>query len=79
MDGLAFYRLTQVPQAQTRKRKVVEPQLTPVIEEETGVEYNCHNCNKTNIIYSKTVIQCGHCDWRILEKAKSVAVTVNAV
>jgi DNA-directed RNA polymerase subunit RPC12/RpoP len=76
MDGLAFYRLTQVPRKETRKRKV-DPKVEEV--EESGVEYRCANCSSINLVSSKSTIQCTRCDWRILEKGRKTQVVLKAV
>jgi len=77
MDGLAFYRLTQVPDRKPRKRKVETKQDTTI--DETGVEYYCGGCGKINLVNSTSSIQCRYCDWRILEKGKKNTVTLKAV
>ena len=75
MDGLAFYRLTQLPQKKSQKRKV---QTQQVVNQE-GVEYICTNCHTTNLVSAIGAIQCRSCDWRILEKGRSLSVTLSAV
>jgi DNA-directed RNA polymerase subunit RPC12/RpoP len=78
MDGLALFRLTRVPQKQSKKRKVnqnPEEQLTDL----SGVEYYCSSCGKTNLVTAVSNIQCKTCDWRILEKGRKSTVTINAV
>ncbi len=78
MDGLAFYRLTQIPQ-NTKKRKVKPKVEEHNLENEIGVEYYCPNCNQPNIVNSVCTIQCKKCDWRILEKGRQSIVTIKAV
>ena len=75
MDGLAFYRLTQIPAKKSQKRKVQTQQVV----EQAGVEYICANCNKVNLVSARGAIQCRFCDWRILEKGRSLTVTLSAV
>ena len=76
MNGLAFYRLTQVPRKETRKRKV---DTTVEVKQESGVEYFCAHCGATNIVSSTSTIQCTSCDWRILEKGRKSQVVLKAV
>tara|TARA_B000000441_G_C21693952_1_gene321493 strand:- start:784 stop:1017 length:234 start_codon:yes stop_codon:yes gene_type:complete len=77
MDGLAFFRLTQVPKRESKKRKVVSK--VEVVPEESGVEYNCSYCGQKNIVTTTSNIQCTYCDWRILQKGRKSTVTINAV
>lgn len=78
MDGLAYYRLTQVPQKENKKRKVKNP-VEHISINEKGVEYYCSDCGHTNIVNSISTIQCKRCDWRILQKGRKSIVTINAV
>lgn len=77
MDGLAFFRLTQVPQKESKKRKVVSK--VEIKKDEPGVEYYCSYCGNINIVTINSNIQCTSCDWRILEKGRKSTVTINAV
>jgi len=77
MDGLAFFRLTQVPKRESKKRKVVSKVET--ITDASGVEYLCSYCGRKNIVNTTSNIQCTYCDSRILQKDRKSAVTINAV
>ena len=80
-NALALYRLARVPQnKETRKRARNTSIQLPTTSSETGIEYYCSSCNKINIVKSTTLIQCTHCDHRILEKSRTnQAITLNAV
>ena len=75
MDGLAYYRLKQLPVKKSQKPKVQSQQ--PI--DKTGVEYLCANCGKPNIVSARSDIQCRYCDWRILDKGRTLSVTLKAV
>lgn len=80
-NALALYRLSRVPEKkETRKRQRTTQITLPFQNTETGIEYFCASCNKSNIVKSNTLIQCTYCDHRILEKKRTTkAVTLNAV
>ena len=79
MDGLALFRLTRVPQKQSKKRKVNQNPVEQLKSDLSGVEYYCSSCGKTNLVTAVSNIQCKSCDWRILEKGRKSIVTINAV
>lgn len=76
MDGLAYYRLKQIPQKKGIKRKVKEP---VIVNTEEGTKYHCARCNRVNLINTSSHIKCIYCDWRILEKRRSERVVIEAV
>ena len=75
-NGLAYYRLKQIPQKVGVKRKVKQREI---INTEGGIEYHCARCNKINLINTSSRIKCVHCDWRILEKRCTERVVIEAV
>jgi DNA-directed RNA polymerase subunit RPC12/RpoP len=79
MDGLALFRLTRVPQKQSKKRKVNQKTEEELKSDLASVEYYCSSCGKTNLVTTVSNIQCAFCDWRILEKGRKSIVTINAV
>jgi len=75
MDGLAYYRLKQVPVAAPARKKV-EVLIEPA--DQGSVAYECSKCRKETIVTASSSIQCRYCDWRILEKPRT-SVTLKTV
>lgn len=70
MDGLAYYRLKQVPvHAPDQKKAPITIEVS-----ENAVTYKCTKCGKENPITVSSSVQCRYCDWRILEKPRTKVI-----
>jgi DNA-directed RNA polymerase subunit RPC12/RpoP len=76
MDGLAYYRLTQVPTKAPEQKKASDS--VEEVDLSCSVAYECSSCRKETIIGANSNIQCRYCDWRILEKPRT-SVTLKTV
>ena len=80
MNALALYNLTSIPEQQPviRERPVKKQRIqTKAIE---SVKYICVNCREPVYLSAEDVIQCTHCENRIVAKlSTSVTKTYQAV